>query len=71
MAEVLYRCPRTGRYAQGWLAEDASVDADQHTYISVACPACAQLHMVSPATHKVLGRERHREGFGPTRPPLS
>jgi hypothetical protein len=58
MAQVLYRCPRTGRYAHSWITEDGSAEADRHadhTYLSVLCPACARLHMVNPATRQVLG----------------
>ena len=41
--------------AQGWIADDASATADHHTYLSVACPACGQLHMLNPSTRRVLG----------------
>jgi hypothetical protein len=60
MGEVLYRCPRTRRYAQGWIADDASATADQHTFLSVVCPACGVLHMVNPDTRKVLGDDDSR-----------
>ncbi len=53
MAPFLYRCPNTGLRAQGFVAEDVSDDAD--TYESVTCLACQQVHLVNPATGKVLG----------------
>lgn len=58
MAEILYRCPRTRMNAQGWLAEDAPPTRDQHVYVSIQCPACGQLHMVNPASKKVLGHDK-------------
>ncbi len=53
MAPFLYRCPNTGLRAQGFVAEDVSDDAD--TYESVTCLVCQQVHLVNPATGKVLG----------------
>jgi hypothetical protein len=58
MAVILYHCPRTGMRAQSWFAEDSSTGGERNldTYVSVACPACSQLHMVNQATGKVLGQ---------------
>ncbi len=53
MAPFLYRCPNTGLRVQGFVAEDVPDDAD--TYESVTCLACQQVHLVNPATGKVLG----------------
>ena len=48
-----YRCPSTGQTVQGWSADDVSDDGDE--YQSVACLACAQVHLVNLKTGKVLG----------------
>ena len=48
-----YRCPNTGQAVQGWSADDATDDGDE--YQSVACLACAQVHLVNLKTGKVLG----------------
>jgi len=49
----LYRCPNTRQTVQGWSAEDVS--DDDTSYQSVACPACAQTHLINLKTGKVLG----------------
>lgn len=54
MPLFLYRCPNTGDRVQGFSAEDIS--EDQRTYEPVTCPVCHQLHLVNPATGKVLGK---------------
>ena len=48
-----YRCPNTGQTVQGWSADDATDDGDE--YQSVACLACAQVHLVNLKTGKMLG----------------
>ena len=48
-----YRCPNTEQAVQGWSADDATDDGDE--YQSVACLACAQVHLVNLKTGKVLG----------------
>ncbi len=53
MGVVLYRCPKTGMKVQAWFA-DAPAD-DNNTYLSLRCPACAQLHLVN-RTGRTLGR---------------
>ncbi len=53
MPLFMYRCPNTGYRVQGFSAEDIS--EDQKTYESVTCPVCRQLHLVNPATGRVLG----------------
>jgi hypothetical protein len=41
-----------GLQVQGWAAEDVSNDEQ---YEAIVCMACRQLHLVNPATGKVLG----------------
>jgi len=48
-----YRCPSIGRTVQGWSADD--VTDDDTEYQSVACLACALVHLVNLKTGKVLG----------------
>jgi len=55
MPPFLYRCPITGLRVQGLVAEDVPDDVD--TYESITCLACQQVHLVNPATGKVLGEE--------------
>jgi len=53
MPLFIYRCPNTGHRVQGFSAEDLS--EDQKIYESVICAMCRQLHLVNPATGRVLG----------------
>ena len=55
MPPFLYRCPNTGHRIQGYVAEELQDDAD--TYELITCPVCGQVHLVNPATGKVLGQE--------------
>ncbi len=55
MPPFLYRCPNIGRRVQGFVAEEVSDDAD--TYESITCLACQQVHLVNPATGKIVGQE--------------
>jgi hypothetical protein len=52
MPTFLYNCPNTGFKVQGFVAEEVSNDPG--TYESVTCLACRRVHLVSPATGKVL-----------------
>ena len=55
MPPILFRCPNTGYRIQGFVADDASDDAD--TYEADVCTLCQRVHMVNPATGDVLGAE--------------
>jgi hypothetical protein len=57
----LYRCPNTRQTVQGWSAEDVS---DDDEYESIACLACAQLHLINLKTGKVLGGRKRIERPG-------
>jgi hypothetical protein len=52
MPPFIYRCPNTGLKVQGFVAEEVP---DSETYESITCFACQQVHLVNPATGKVLG----------------
>jgi hypothetical protein len=56
MTPFLFRCPTTGQNVQGWIAEEVSAD-DGESYRTVQCIACRLVHLVSPTTGRVLGRE--------------
>jgi len=53
MPTFLFRCPNTSQNVQGFTAEEVSDDPD--AYESVTCLACRRVHMVNPASGKVLG----------------
>ena len=55
MPPFLYRCPNTGSRVQGYVAEE--VPDDTNAYKSITCLACRQVHLVNPATGKVLGED--------------
>ena len=55
MPTFLYRCPTTSQTVQGYIAEEVS--DDPNTYETVTCLACRQVHLVNPASGKVLGAE--------------
>jgi hypothetical protein len=60
MAAFVYRCPATGMNVQGWIA-DPPTGGGAHTYESVTCLACAQVHLVNPANSRVLGADSEAE----------
>jgi hypothetical protein len=55
MPTLIFRCPITGYRVQGWVADDVPADPPQQLYVSLRCSACAQAHLVNPATGEVLG----------------
>ena len=62
MPVFLYECPNTRKQVKGWIADDPTEDdpdddADTDTYRSLACLACAGVHLINPRTGKVLGEE--------------
>ena len=56
MVTFLYRCPNTGHLIQGFIAEPVVAD-DHDRYELVICLFCRQVHLVNPATGKVLGED--------------
>lgn len=55
MPAFIYRCPNTGLHVQAFVAEE--IDDDTDTYEFVSCIMCRQVHLVNPATGKVLGED--------------
>jgi hypothetical protein len=55
MAALLYRCPNTGFQVQGYSPEQTS--DDDSAYEAVTCLVCQRIHLVNPATGKVLGED--------------
>ncbi|MFZ5782053.1 MAG: hypothetical protein ACOY4R_17800 [Pseudomonadota bacterium] len=62
MSTFLYRCPGTGATVSGWQAESplapsAADTGRQLLYVAERCPACGGLHIVNPATGRLLREE--------------
>ncbi len=57
---VLFRCPTTGLMAQALIAEDVPRDADRQ-YRPVECIACRGIHLINPATGRLLSEESRGE----------
>ena len=56
MAAFLYRCPDTGFRVQGY-RPDEQTSGDDDTYEVVTCLACQRVHLVNPATGRVIGED--------------
>lgn len=56
MTAFLYRCPVTGYKMQGFVADDPT-EKDGNVYEPLTCTLCGRIHLVNPATGKVLGGE--------------
>jgi hypothetical protein len=51
---------KADRQATDWIADDPTEDDpddDADTYRSLACLACASVHLINPRTGKVLGSD--------------
>jgi hypothetical protein len=55
MTTFLYRCPNTGFQIQSYSPEQ-TLD-DDSAYETVTCLVCQRVHLVNPATGKVLGED--------------
>jgi hypothetical protein len=55
MANLIFKCPRTGLNVQHWLAEDAAPDDPHGTHDTVVCQACSGIHFINRSTGKLLG----------------
>jgi hypothetical protein len=53
MSAFIYRCPNTGVRVQAFVVDETEDDTD--TYETVKCIMCQQVHLVNPATGRVLG----------------
>jgi hypothetical protein len=52
----LYRCPVTGHQVQGFIADNPT-EKNGNVYEAFDCPICRRIHLVDPATGKVVGNE--------------
>jgi hypothetical protein len=55
MAPFLFQCPNPQLHVQGWSAEE--IPADSEIYLTMECLACRRVHLVNPATGKVMGND--------------
>jgi hypothetical protein len=55
MANLIFKCPRTGLNVQHWLAEDATPDDPHGIYDTVVCQACSAIHFINRSTGRLLG----------------
>jgi hypothetical protein len=55
MANLIFKCPRTGWNVQHWLAEEAASGDPQGTHDTVTCQACGGIHFINRSTGKLLG----------------
>jgi len=53
----LYRCPNTGFHVQSYACIKTSDDA----YEVVTCTICRGVHLIDPATGRVLGEDKDAE----------
>lgn len=53
--QIVFKCPQTGMNVQHRLT--AAVDEAADTHVSVVCPACTRLHLISRATGRLLGEK--------------
>ena len=68
MANLIFRCARTGLHVQISLPDEAPADrTDSHE--AVTCAACTRIHLVSKATGKMQSPSAHLAGriYGRTR----
>jgi hypothetical protein len=56
MANLMFKCPRTGLNVQHWLADEAASDV-RSTCEPVVCQACTRLHFVNKSNGKLLGEK--------------
>jgi len=56
----LFRCPFTGRTAQGETESDVLSEGPPTFYVGVSCQACLRLHIVNPHTGRLLSEEVDR-----------
>jgi hypothetical protein len=57
MANLIFKCPRTGLNVQHWLAEEVAPDEPRCTYESLTCLACTRLHFINRSSGKLLGEK--------------
>ena len=59
MVTFIYRCPTTGCQLEGRQAAPGPSPASPLvSYVAESCPACGGLHIVNPATGKLMAEDR-------------
>jgi len=59
MVTFIYRCPTTGCQLEGrWAAPGPSAASPLVTYVAESSPACGGLHIVNPATGKLMAEDQ-------------
>jgi hypothetical protein len=56
MANIIFKCPRTGMNVQHWLADEP--ESNDPTYETVVCKACSRLHFINRSNGKLLGDQK-------------
>ena len=54
MAPFVFQCPATGMMVQEFRADNGAEADPQDSYLGIRCLACKRMHLVNPATGKVL-----------------
>jgi hypothetical protein len=57
MANIIFKCPRTGMNVQHWLADESAEDDSTSSYETVICQACSRLHFINRSSGRLLGAE--------------
>ena len=57
-----YRCPTTGYRLEGRRAAPPAAASPMVTYVAEHCVACGGLHIVNPATGRLMSEEWTRPG---------
>lgn len=58
MSRFLFRCPSTGATVTGWQPHGPTASAGPHLlFVAERCAACGGLHIVNPATGRLLADE--------------
>jgi len=57
MANLVFKCPRTGMNVQHWLADESVPGDPSCTYETVHCQACSGLHFINRSSRKLLGEK--------------
>ncbi len=57
MANIIFKCPRTGMNVQHWLADDPQSAGPDGTHETVVCKACSRLHFIHRSSGKLLGQQ--------------
>ena len=55
MANIVFRCPKSGQFVQQWVDDEFYGGKD--SYLPVSCPACGNTHFVNRSTSKLLGHD--------------